>query len=391
MSDSATTPTQRNRPETAGIIALLLEQGPEEGFDRLTRLATMALRTPTAVLGLLSGPRLLAKSHVGMPAPWELDPNEPLPHAMFRHALATSKPFVVEDLRRHPLTKDMVLSEGWEHAAYCGVPIILANRKTVGVLAVFDPKPRPWTDREIGFLQDLAASAGQEIEDRMEPIKAVEVIPDEALELLSRAPDGFLSIDAEWRVTLVNSAAERILRRAANELMGMPLASIFPGVTGGAFQSGLERAFAEPGGVAFEDYCRSLHAWLEARAFQVNGGLAIHLRDVSARRESEEALRHSEARYRGVFQEARDPMVFMAADGTLTECNRATVELFGYSREDLFRMKLQDLFADEAERDRLMVDLDGFGSVSDFAARIRNKNGSVLECAVSALTRRTAE
>jgi diguanylate cyclase (GGDEF)-like protein/PAS domain S-box-containing protein len=84
-------------------------------------------------------------------------------------------------------------------------------------------------------------------------------------------------------------------------------------------------------------------------------------------------------------------MVFMAADGTLTECNRATVELFGYSREDLFRMKLQDLFADEAERDRIMVDLDGFGSVSDFAARIRNKNGSVLECAVSASARRGAD
>jgi PAS domain-containing protein len=271
MSDSATTPTHRNRPETAGIIALLLEQGPEEGFDRLTRLATMALRTPTAVLGLLSGARLLPKSQVGMPAPWELDPNEPLPHAMFRHSLATSKPFVVEDLRRHPLTKDMVLGEGWEHAAYCGVPIILANRKTVGVLAVFDPKPRPWTDREIGFLQDLAASAGQEIDDRMEPREAAEVIPDEALELLARAPDGFLSLDAEWRVTLVNSAAERILRRAANELVGMPLASVFPGVTGAGFQSGLERAFAEPGGVAFEEYCRSLHAWLEARAFPVNG------------------------------------------------------------------------------------------------------------------------
>ncbi len=376
--------------EVADLITLLLEQGPEEAFDRLTRLARMALRTPTAALGLRSGPRLLPKSQLGMPSPWQGPSSEPLPHAMLRHALATSKPFVVDDIVRHPLSRDMSLGAGWEHAAYCGVPIILGNHKTVGVLAVFDPRPRPWTDREIDYLQDLAASAAQEIEERLEPRTAPPVPPDAALELLARASDAFIAIDSDWRIRSVNAGAEKILRRSSKELLDVSLPAIFPGIAGSPFQHELERGLAGLGGIAFEEYCRSLNGWLEVRAFPVNGGLGIHLRDVSARRQTEEALRHSEARYKGVFQEARDPMIFAAADGTFTECNRATTERFGYTREELFRMRLQDLFAEDAERDRLLRDLDSFGFTNDFAARLRAKNGRTLECAISASIRRSA-
>jgi diguanylate cyclase (GGDEF)-like protein/PAS domain S-box-containing protein len=381
----------------------------------------MALRAPTSVLGLMSGARLLLKSQTGMPGAWSRAPQPPLPHAMFRHALATSKPFVVEDIKRHPLTKDMVLGEGWEHAAYCGVPILLANRKVVGVLAVFDPKPRPWTEREIGFLQDLADSAGEEIEQgtvavvepapepRTEvgraaapapavaaPVVAVPAVPEHAApptrevtapDLSMHAPDGLLALDDEGRITEVNQRAERILRRTRGELIGRTLAEAYPGLPA-TIGSELERALDEHDVVTIEERCRSLQVWLEARVMAVEGGRVVHLRDVTARRETEEALRHSEARYRAVFQEARDPIVFTAADGTITECNRAMVEQLGYPREELFRMRLAGVFADEAERDRFLLELDQVGAVSGQEARLLAKDGRKLECTIAASTRR---
>lgn len=395
MANASAYPPPASRAEITALIGRILEQSGEETFDRLTRLATMALRAPTAVLGLMSAARLLVKSQTGMPAAWAKAPYPPLPHAMFRHALATSKPFVVDDITRHPLTKDMTLGQGWQHAAYCGVPIVMRTRKVVGVLAVFDPKPRPWTDREIGFLQDLAASAANEIEEQLlPPAEPPGLAPvDEALDRIQAlAPDGFLAIDPEWRITTVNPRAERILRRPASELVGAGMAAVFPGFLTTNFHTELTRAFApDEGAVEFEEQCPSLRLWLEIRAQRAGSGLAIHLRDVSVRRESEEALRHSEARYRGVFQDARHPILFAAADGTVTECNRAAVTVFGHAREQLFRMRLGELFFDAAERDRFLHDLDQFGSVAEFQTKLRTKGGDTLECAITASARRSME
>jgi diguanylate cyclase (GGDEF)-like protein/PAS domain S-box-containing protein len=351
----------------------------------------MALRTPTAVLGLMAGARVLVKSQTGMPAPWAAPPYDALPHAMFRHALATSRPFVIDDIKRHPLTKDMVIGVGWDHAAYCGVPIVLSNRKVVGVLAVFDPKPRPWTDREIGFLQDLADSAVREIEEMVSPPPAPQIVPDERLETLARGPDGFIAVDALRRIVLVNSAAEKLLRCASKDVVGTTLLTAFPALEGTTFETELERAFGEENDVAFEEYCGSARAWLEVRAFLAFDHLVIQLRDVSARRESEEALRHSEARYRGVFQDALDPIVFLTAEGSFTECNRAAMTVFGYTRDELFRIRLIDLFADQQERDRFMSDLEHFGGLSEFEAQLVAKGGSRLECAITVSARRSAD
>lgn len=377
----------RTASQVSGVVAQLLEEGPDETFDRLTRLASMALRAPAAVLSLLADGRLVIKSATGLPEPWASTPSAPLPHAIFRHALATSKPFVADDIRRHPLTRDMVLGAGWESAAYCGIPLLLAERRVIGVLSVMDVRPRTWTDDEIHFLQDLGASAVQEVEARLDRAPALE---DPAttglLAELARGAEAFVAFDADWRFIHVNSRAERILRRTTAELLGASFFNVFPGIMGTLFHQELVRAFSEGTAVEFEERCESLDLWLEVRAHAVGEGLAVHLRDVTARRVAEDALRASEARYRAVFQQARDPIVFAGADGTFIECNRATIDLFGYTREELLRLRLDDLFADDAELLHFRTEMEQAGEAIDVDARLRTRDGTKLDCKVSATT-----
>jgi diguanylate cyclase (GGDEF)-like protein/PAS domain S-box-containing protein len=377
-----------------GVVARLLEEGPEESFDRLTRLAAMALRAQSAVLSLISHARLRIKSAVGMPEPWASQPETPLPHAMFRHALATSKPFVVEEVKRHPLTKDMMLGPQWERASYCGVPIIVAERRVVGVISVLDPRPRAWTDAEITFLQDLATSAAQEIEQRLaaqeqqeQPREEV----DETVSVLGRLTEGLIAFDSDWNFTVVNPRAERLLQRTAVELVGDSFLNTFPGIVGTVFHQEFVRALADQCAIEIEDYCHCLDAWLEVRAFPHKDGLAIQLRDVSARRNAEEALRQSEARYRAVFQESPDPIYFTAADGSFIECNRSFLETFGYTRELLFRIRIEDLFVDPVEYERFRAELDKHAAVADLEASLRKHDGERLHCTVTATARRGHE
>ncbi len=78
-------------------------------------------------------------------------------------------------------------------------------------------------------------------------------------------------------------------------------------------------------------------AWTKAVHDERGALLEIRmvLRDISARREAEQALRMSELRYRNLFEHARDAMATYDLDGRFVSVNRAFEKLFGYSREVL--------------------------------------------------------
>ena len=83
--------------------------------------------------------------------------------------VAAGAPLVVEDARRHPVVRtNLAVRElGW--IAYAGVPLTLADGRTVGALCVVDALPRIWSPRDLALLEDLAASVVTEIELRSPP------------------------------------------------------------------------------------------------------------------------------------------------------------------------------------------------------------------------------
>ena len=154
------------RPDRLAALrhTALLDTPPEEGFDRLTRMASRLLGTPVALISLISEDRQFFKSAIGLPEPWASRRAAPLSFSFDAQVVSTGEQLVVEDARRHPLLRHStaIRELGW--VAYAGVPLVTRDGQTVGSFSVVDKMPRLWSERDIALLKDLAASAVTEIE-----------------------------------------------------------------------------------------------------------------------------------------------------------------------------------------------------------------------------------
>jgi PAS domain S-box-containing protein len=102
--------------------------------------------------------------------------------------------------------------------------------------------------------------------------------------------------------------------------------------------------------------------------------------EVTDRRKAEEARR----RYEQVVRQSRDVILFVRRhDGRILEANPAATEAYGYSREELLRLSIQDLRAPGTEEfaDAQMEQADRGGVL--FETNHRRRDGSVFPVEVS--------
>jgi two-component system, cell cycle sensor histidine kinase and response regulator CckA len=82
--------------------------------------------------------------------------------------------------------------------------------------------------------------------------------------------------------------------------------------------------------------------------------VGIHI-DLTRRKLSEQALRDSEERYRGLFEMGADAVVVVARDsGMFLDVNQAALRIYGYTREEFLTLSFTDVSA-EPERTRESV------------------------------------
>jgi diguanylate cyclase (GGDEF)-like protein len=141
----------------------LLDSPREAGFDRFTRLVAEVLHVPVALFTIVTPERQVLKSTVGVGELRET----PLSHSFCRHVVDTGAPLEVADSRSHPRVHDNPAIQDFGIIAYLGMPLVTRDGIRLGALCAIDHKPRQWTGRDHGVLEDLAAAMMAEIELRL--------------------------------------------------------------------------------------------------------------------------------------------------------------------------------------------------------------------------------
>ncbi|GAA4739363.1 hypothetical protein GCM10023328_20450 [Modestobacter marinus] len=142
-------------------------------------------------------------------------------------------------------------------------------------------------------------------------------------EALTSISEAVCFLDADYRYTWVNVAAERLLARPASELLGQVLWTQFPDRPGAAWQESVRRARSTGESQHLEFFYEPLDRWFEMRAHPVLDDLVLFFRDVHERRTLDEERAAESSLVRAVLNALPARTAILGGDGTILTTNAA--------------------------------------------------------------------
>jgi len=192
----------------------------------------------------------------------------------------------VEELRSSgvckPFEKEYICKDGSRVPVLLGSVLVEDGQETV-----------------IGFVIDLS--------ERKQAQAALQQANERVTRTLENMSDAFISLDRDWRIIYQNAEAERINHKSRTEVLGKSHWEEWPALVGTNLEHQYQRAMAEQIPVYFEHHyylpCE-YDLWLEIHAYPCEDGLDIFFRDISQRKQTQEALQEQERKYRYIFEAA---------------------------------------------------------------------------------------
>src|SRR5664280_824481 len=149
-----------------------------------------------------------------------------------------------------------------------------------------------------------------------------------------------------------NAASLRIEGKTMKEVVGKSLFDLRPAIDEYGLIPALQRVWqtGEPALFPTTLYSDEHYTnWYENHVFRLPSGEVVAVYDdVTERKQAEQALQESEARYRGYVDTAPYGVFVSDEQGRYLEVNKAAAELTGYAQEELVQLSIADLVATES-------------------------------------------
>jgi diguanylate cyclase (GGDEF)-like protein/PAS domain S-box-containing protein len=242
--------------------------------------------------------------------------------------------------------KGRIEAEGWrvrkDGTRFWANDVITAVRDAEGQLLGFGKVTRELTERH------KAEQALRESETRFRG-------------LLEAAPDAIVIVDQSGIITLVNGQTETLLGYPREQLVGLPVELLLPqrlrdehrALRTEFFSSPEVRAIGEGREVcALRHDGEELPVEIRLSPLRSDGGtlVSVAIRDVSARKAAERALRENRELLSGILGAAVDHAIIgCEQDGTVIVFNRGAEHMLGYRAEEVVGVANAELFHDPIE------------------------------------------
>jgi|GEM_PF-789169 len=273
-----------------------------------------------------------------------------------------------------------------------GVPIISDNE--VLAVLVFLMSECQKKDKH---LVDIVSSVATQLGSVMRKKLVEERFRDASLyarNLIESSVDPLATISPDGKITDVNKATEEVTGVSREKLIGSDFSEYF--TEPDKAREGYRQVFDK--GIV-RDYLLTIRhisgkvtdvlynaIVYRNEAGEVEGVFAA-ARDITKQKRMEEALRASEAKYRGIVENAAEGIFQTTIDGRILSANPACVRILGYDSAEELIASVTDarkLYAEPGRRLHLVRSVRSNGSVSDFEAIIKRKDGTKIWVLINA-------
>ena len=291
--------------EAASLAALealqILDSNPEPGFDALVSAASAVCGVPVSLISLIDAQRQWFKANIGLAGVTET----PREQAFSAHAVLEDDILEIPDATLDQRFADNPLVTGEPGIRfYAGAPIRLSGGQQVGTLCVIDRQPRRLNVAQREVLRQLSIAAARALEGRVALRRMHETAQNDARAsfVLQHSTDAIIGVTAQGVVERWNPAAEKLFGYSASAILGRSRELLVPDSRKVYEQDFIDRLH--------EGQTRSYRSErkdFEGKVLQVEVtlvpefdglgelvGATSFVRDITARNQSELALRQSQ-------------------------------------------------------------------------------------------------
>ena len=234
-----------------------------------------------------------------------------------------------------------------------------------------------------------------EIEDRKQVENALKKSEEKFRLIAETSNDIIYQFDLEGEITYCSPSVKKILGFTPQEVIGTNFRDYLPP---SELQKAMENLARFRSGERVEllevqvlgKKRKQIPLEISASPIIKNGnliGVQGIIRDITARKKAEEALRESEVRYRSLFESSIDSIYITEKNGTFVNANQSFFDLFGYSKNEIKNFRAQDLYLDYDDRQMFLRELEQKRFTRDYLLKLSKKDGTEMSCLMNATVR----
>jgi PAS domain S-box-containing protein len=240
------------------------------------------------------------------------------------------------------------------------VPLVKAGKLTVN-LNISKARPYRWSEQEILIVKDVADRTWSTVENALAQFQ-LKKERDQSQYILDSMKEGLVLFDRNWKIRQINAEGQRILQKTASEIIGKTYSELWPEISekhvDAIYVQVKETGMANP--VEFQLQLADGQAiWLEARAYaSFEKGISIFFRNISRKKQVDEALRRSQMRSENALSIAQLGTFEWNIRTNEVNASSRTREIFGLAKNegDQADHYFSRVFAEDVERVRNEID-----------------------------------
>ncbi|MGP8186466.1 MAG: PAS domain S-box protein [Terracidiphilus sp.] len=352
-----------NQDAVARSELSLFDRNPDPALDELTELAAVLCNADYAYLGWMDHNRLWFKARFGFKAT-----DQPRTTTACQWMLEAGVPLLIADAGQDPRfpPEGIPLAGASACLSYAAAPLVSSTQQTIGTLAVLARRPGTFKQEHLTLLDILSRQAVTRLElysrvrmqeaaqrQRQRAERALAIERCFVAATLDSIPALVTVLDTAGRVVRMNHPCLQLTGLSLAHAIGRPFVEAFLEPNDREWTAGKlrEAALGQASGpheTAWQTAGggRRRVSWTLRPLQGPNGEIqymVVSGQDVTDKREMEQALMTSEARYREVVENSLGFVFTCSMEGRLTSLNAFTAETLGYRAEVLVGRMLTEL------------------------------------------------